>query len=340
VLEEVIRAIESDSEPVLSSALEVLASNSNEACLRLLARRFGALPNTARRTAMVVLAEMAPRHPAVARGIIGEREVGDEDRIPVAVLLGALARAGYPTTQRDIELLTRCLLADSAAVRCAALEALSEIGDVAAADAIAFSLTDEESEVRLAAVRALGRLRGEGESSPVIGRLIDLAQKTDDRELLVAAVQAIGETSDPRVLTVLRPLVRSSEPSVAVAAVEAIAQVNDERRLEALIDGLSHSDVDVVKSAIRMLADEDDARVQAHLGACLDHDVWGVRCLAADLLGQKGGEVAAALLRAKHATEREPLVREALERALASVEGTLPTRRSSPAPGQGSWRPR
>jgi len=340
ILAEVMRALEEGAEPVLSAALEVLATHSNEECLSLLVRQFVALPMALRRTAMVVLGEMAARHPETARSVIDLTKFTGEEWIASTVLVGALARSGYPMSQLDMEQLTRCLSADSAAVRCSALEALAETGDAAAADAIAFSLTDEELEVRLAAVRALGSLRGDGESAAIIGRLIDLAQRTDDRELLVVAVQAIGETSDPRALTGLRPLVRSPEPSVAVAAVEAIARVKDARRLESLIDGLSHQDVDVVKSAMQMLVRENDVRVEAHLGACLDHDSWGVRRLAADLLGQKGGEVAAALLRAKRATEREPLVKEALERALSFVEGTAPTRRSSPAPGQGSWRPR
>jgi HEAT repeat protein len=341
VLDEVARVIESvDADPVLSAALEVLASTSNERCFRLLARQFTALPTTIRRTAIVVLGEMTQRHPEVARAIADAGPLQGEDWIPATALLAALARCGHPASQGDVELLTRCLLADMASVRCAALDALAVIGDAAAADAIAFSLADEEQEVRLAAVRALGKLRGEGESTPVIGRLIDLAQKTDDRDLLVVAVQAIGETSDPRVLAVLRPLVTSSEPSVAVAAVEAIGLVSDSSRFEALVDGLSHLDVDVVKAAMRTLGRESDQRVEAHLGACLDHDAWGVRRLAADLLGERGGEMAAGLLRARRTTEREPLVKEAIERALGVVEGTLPTRRSSPARDHGSWRPR
>lgn len=340
LLAEVVRTLVTESEPVLSAALEVLATVSDDNCLRTLVERWIAFPASVRRIAVFVLGEMTLRHPEVARAVIDVGSFDGEKWIPVTVMLAALARSGHTTSQRDMELLTRCLLADSAAVRCAALEALSAFGDHAAADAIAFSLADEELEVRLAAVRAIGRLRGDNDSPPVVGRLIELAQKTDDRELLVVAVQAIGETNDPRVLAVLRPLVKSSEPSVAVAAVEAIGQIGDARRLDALIDGLSHPDVDVVKSAMGMLARETDVRVEAHLGACLDHDAWGVRRLAADLLGQRGGDVATGLLRAKHITEREPLVREALERALAVVDGTTPLRRSSPAPREGSWRPR
>lgn len=341
VLDEVARAIALDSEPVLSAALEVLACASDERCFRLLVNRFSALPSAVRQNAVVVLGEMSQRHPEVAHSILSSGPYRGEQWIVVTVVLAALARGGETTTPHDMELLTSCLLADEASVRCAALDALADIGDISSADAIDFLLADEEPEVRLAAVRALGRLRREGESTTVVGRLIELAQRTDDSELLVAAVEAIGDTSDPRVLSVLRPLVaKSAEASVAVAAVEAIGRVSDARRLETLIDGLAHPDVDVAKAAMRLLARENDARVDAHLGAYLDHEAWGVRRLAADLLGQRGGEVAAGLLRAKRATEREPLVREALERALGALEGTQPSRRSTPAPRQGSWRPR
>jgi HEAT repeat protein len=318
----------------------VLASISNEHCLRLLVERFAKMPNAARRTAIVVLGEMSVREPQVARTIVDRGAFSGEDVIPATVLLAALSRGGRPPSAKDMELLTRCLLADEPSVRSAALEALAEIGDSAAADAIAFLLADEELEVRLAAVRALGRLRTDDQATPVIGRLIGLAQKTDDRELLVVAVQAIGESNDPRVLTVLRPLVEASEPSVAVAAVEAVSHLDDARRVEVLILGLCHLDADVVKTAMRMLAKETDARVDTCLGECLEHEDWGIRRLAADLLGQRGGDVAEGLVRARRTTEREPLVREALERALGVMEGTLPPRRSSSAPDKGSWRPR
>lgn len=341
VLEEVARAIALDSEPVLSAALEVLASVSDERCFRLLVNRFSALPSAVRQSAVVVLGEMSQRHRDVAHSVLDSGPYRGEQWIVVTAVLAALSRGGESTRPEHMELLTSCLLADESSVRCAALDALADIGDATSADAIDFLLADEEPEVRLSAVRALGRLRREGDSTAVVGRLIDLAQRTDDTDLLVAAVEAIGETSDPRVLAVLRPLVgKSAEASVAVAAVEAIGRVSDARKLEALIDGLAHPDVDVAKAAMRLLAKVDDARVDAHLGAFLDHEAWGVRRLAADLLGQRGGEVAAGLLRAKRATEREPLVREALERALGVLEGTQPSRRSTPAPRQGSWRPR
>ncbi|MGC4065547.1 MAG: HEAT repeat domain-containing protein [Polyangiaceae bacterium] len=334
-------ALSSDDERLTQVALEVLEVTSDERCLRLLVGKMGALPPLLRRTSVVVLQEMALRHVELSRAIASQQKRDGGDALAAAVLIGALAAGGYGTSEGDCDFLTRCLTHDSAFVRCAAIDALADIGDAGSADALAFSLADEELEVRLAAVRALGCLRDERGAASVVERLIELSRRTDDRELLVAAVKALGDAADPRALSVLRPIAKSGEPAASVAAVEAIGQIQDPRRIDALIDGLAHSDVEVVKATMGVLAGETDVRVDAHLGACLDHESWEVRRLAADLLGRRGGDVAEGLLRAKRSAEREPLVNDAIERALGHWEGTGATRRSSPAPSsQGSWRPR
>src|SRR5690606_23137649 len=106
----------------------------------------------------------------------------------------------------------------------------------------------------------------------------------------------------------------------------------------ALIDALSHPDAEVVKAALRGLSAERDARVGAHLGACLDHEAWDVRRLAADLMGRTGQTASIGLLRAKLASESEPLVREAIQRALVELELGGGLRRTTPPPG--TWRAR
>ena len=78
-----------------------------------------------------------------------------------------------------------------------------------------------------------------------------------------------------------------------------------------------------------------DPRAVAHLGACLDHDAWDVRRLAADLLGRIGDGSAMGLLRAKLSTEGEPLVREAVARALELLEAGGGLRRTTPPPPLG-----
>jgi len=66
-----------------------------------------------------------------------------------------------------------------------------------------------------------------------------------------------------------------------------------------------------------------------------DHEAWDVRRLAADVLGRYG-EGAVAPLRARLAVEDDPLVREAIGRALESMVGA----HRSPLPTRGSYMPR
>ena len=63
-----------------------------------------------------------------------------------------------------------------------------------------------------------------------------------------------------------------------------------------------------------------------------------MRRLAADLLAALGGEANVELLRAKLAVEKEPLVRDAITRALETL-GAL-RRTPAPAGAGGSLRPR
>src|SRR5688572_13643412 len=119
-----------------------------------------------------------------------------------------------------------------------------------------------------------------------------------------------------------------------------ISTMGDPRRIDSLTAALSHTDAEVVKAALRALAGERDVRVAAHIGACLDHQAWDVRRLAADLLGRIGGETAIELLRAKLANESELLVKDAVHRALIEIEGGSAVRRTAPPPRPGSWPPR
>jgi HEAT repeat protein len=191
--------------------------------------------------------------------------------------------------------------------------------------------------VRHAAVIALSRLRATDGVLSGLGKLLELVEKSDDQELVAAALAALGEAGEPRVLAVLRPLVRNAPPMVAVAAIEALARVPDARRVDALIEGLSHDEAEVVKASMLALGDTIDPRVLAHVGACLDHPAWDVRRLSADMLGRAGGESAIALLRARLANEDNPRVLEAISRALDAGTGT----RHTPLPPRaGSLRPR
>jgi HEAT repeat protein len=256
------------------------------------------------------------------------------------VITGALSAPVRDSLPEDVAFLSRALSAENTLVRRASAEALAEIASPLGLEAVVFALTDEDRSVQVAAVRALGRMRAEDGSSVGLGQLLVLVERSEDEALIVAAIRALGDAQDARSVGVLRNLARSGPPRRAVAAIEAVARLQDPRRVDALIDALGHPDAEVVKAALRALADEVDARVLPHLGACLDHEAWDVRRLAADLLGHSGGQAYVGTLRAKLAVEAEPLVKEAIQRALSELETASGVRRSPPPVRMGSWRPR
>jgi HEAT repeat protein len=329
-------ALSDESFDVAGAALTALAMIGDESCVRPVAdwlAREGA-PARVRQAAASALSELARRFPAVAQSLARGATPESPDAHSAAVILAALGEPVRDTLADDVGFLSSVLSSDSSAARRAALDALAALGSALGVEAVAFALTDEELEVQLAAVHALGRLRDESGGAAGVEHLLELVRAAEDQALVAAAISALGEAGDARAVSVLRPLARSGDPMSAVAAVEALGRLHDQRRVDALIDALSHPEAEVVKAALRVLTDERDARVGAHLGACLDHEAWDVRRLAADLLGRLGGEPGMRLLRAKLAGEDEPLVKEAIQRALSKLEGVVPIRRTTPPPGR------
>jgi HEAT repeat protein len=327
---------------VVRAALDALSSAGDERSLRAAAARLGAQEAPAvRKSAAKALAAVARRYPEAARQLAREARPDRPEALAAAAIIGALGTRVRGSIEDDVAFLSAVLASETSLVRRTALEALAAIGSALGVEAVAFALTDEEREVQLVAVRALGRLRASDGSAAGIAQLLELVGRSEeDEELAAAAVRALGDAKDPRALGVLRPIARTGTPMVAVAAVEALSTMGDPRRVDSLTAALSHSDSEVVKAALRAIAGERDVRVAAHIGACLDHQAWDVRRLAADLLGQTGGETAIELLRAKLANEAEPLVKDAVHRALIEIEGGSAVRRTAPPPRPGSWPPR
>ena len=291
----------------------------------------------AQSAAETALAALAQRYPDAARLLARAAKAEGAEAHAAAVIQTVLPAPVRDTVADDVAYLSLLLSSSAKAVRRAALAGLGNAGSELGTHEAAFALTDEEPEVRYAAVVALSRLRTPEGMLSGLGKLLELVEKSDDQELVAAALGALAETGDARLLTVLRPLLRNASPMVAVAAVEALARVPDARRIEALIEGLSHADSEVVKASMLALGDTIDPRVRAHFGACLDHVAWDVRRLSADMLARRGGESALALLRGRLAIEDNPLVKEAINRALETGSGM----RHTPLPHRaGSLRPR
>jgi len=322
------RGLEDPSPEVLAAAVKALGPLGEAEDLRRIAPAVGHQDERIAATATSAVSELAARHADAARTLLHESEADPDPLALGCILLGAIAST-QSLRNEDVRLLERALAHDQPRVRRAAIDALARSGGEAAADAVVFALADEENEVKLAAVRSLGRL---GRPDP-LARVVAHAR---DPVVIATALRALGEADPERALLAATPLVTSAEAAIACAAVEAIGRLASPRGLphlapaceDALFAALDHPDAEVVKLALSLAGARPGARALARLGLCLDHGSWEVRRVAAELLGQDKSSSAQALLRARYEREKDPFVREAISAAV-SLRPSGPSARAS-----------
>lgn len=313
-------ALGSSSADVVRGALGALTRVGSADCLPELVRSLAEPALVA--SAEPALIAVSQRYPEQALTFVQLGSLHGSSPHATALVIAALGPRGKLGSLDGAELSAfsmRLLMSTSGEERRAALLAIGALTSPEALDAVRFALADEEPAVRLEAARTLGRLRGKDQSAVGVPALLEVVAEARDSALVLSALRALGESSDARALAVLGPLVRSPDARLAVAAVEALSRHADARRLSSLFDGLHHPEPEVVKAAMLAIATEPDPRVVVHLGACLDQPAWDVRRLAADLLGRAPSEASASLLRARLAVEQDPMVKDALSRALESA---------------------
>ena len=272
------------------------------------------------------VAQIAARHGAAARALLREMDASGAGGAVGCAILRAIGPGSIHAAQ-DVAYLQRALSNADPRTRRAAVEALAILGGDDAVEAVSLALADEDRDVQLASMRALGRLR---RAEP----LVDVVRAARDPALVAAALRALGDADVEQAFAAARPLVRHGDAAIACAAVEAVGRLGGSRREDVLFEALDHPDAEVVKVALSEIASQPDVRVLARLGLCLDHASWEVRRLCAELLGQDGSAGAQALLRARYEREKDPLVREAIALAVSvrpPPEGFITIRVGSPA---------
>ena len=240
---------------------------------------------------------LAARFPLAARQLLAGLDPAGDHAVAGCAIVGALHDAPGGIAP-DLGFLERTLSHGEARARRVAVESLALGGRTGpsaerARGLVAFALADEEYDVRLAAVRALGRL---GHADP----LVALLETSTDHEMIQMALRALAEADPARAFEAARPLLRSGEVALACAAVEAIGHSPDSRREDALFEALDHGVAEVVTLALTELARNMGSRTLARIGLSLDHEKWEVRRLASEILGRQSKTPAGqALLRAR-----------------------------------------
>lgn len=314
VLIATLREALADASPdVVVAALRVLGTSGTHDDLSRVATFVTSPDPRVAAAAQTALSALSVRFPSAARAFAAETDFGAEHAATGCIVMGALGRLGS-CKDEDVRLVERALAHGDPRTRRVAVEALASMGGDAAAEAVRFALADEEVDVQLAAVRALGQL---GRAEPLV-LLVSVAR---DPALVAAALRALSEANPEKTVEAARPLVLHDDAAIACAAVEAIGRLSNMRHREPLFDALEHANLEVVKIALTEIATALDARALARVGACLDHESWEVRRLVAELLEQDGSAAANALLRARLEREKDTVVREAIAAALLGHAG-------------------
>jgi HEAT repeat protein len=314
-------ALDDPSLEVVACAVEALGPLGDDRDLSRIAKLILHSDERLKAAATNAVSELAARHVDAARALLKAGDSGHDPRVLGCILLGAIGTT-QALCEEDVRLLERALAHDDPQVRRAAIDALAQADGDLVADAVIFALADEEREVQLAAVRALGRL-GRAEA------LTSVVADTRDPVLAATALRALGDADPARALAAARPLVSHTDPAIACAAVEAIGQLESRRASghasalvttaceDALFAALDHPEGEVVKLALTLVGAQPGARALARLGLCLDHSSWEVRRIAAELLGQDKSSGAQELLRARYEREKDPIVRVAIAAAVS-----------------------
>jgi HEAT repeat protein len=161
------------------------------------------------------------------------------------------------------------VLADEASSkRRLATEALAQIDDPRALEAIARMTDDPDSGVRVVALGALGRARSKADAYHVRRQL-----QHPDKNVRACALEALVKIGQPDLLTVLEHALRDSHWTVRVAAAAALGRSGDANAVEPLLQVISDPDADVRQVVAEALGRLRDPRaIEPLILAQLDPD--------------------------------------------------------------------
>ncbi len=256
-----------------------------------------------------------------------------DSHLPVATAaVLALGKIGDP---RAIAFLIGALKSDRPELRQAAADALKEADDPTVETALIDALEDSDAGVRGRAIRALERKGWKpGTTREQIWRFIARGQMNEAAgygpdaieplervlnsgpyNLQVAALNALGQIQDERILNLLIPALKSPDHAVCVAAIEALTNFGGPKAADAVASSLQNPDHRVRVAAAEAVARLETKNAAQALTELLKDSMWDVRRAAASALGRlKDPQAVEGLITAL--SDSDPDVREA---AIASI---------------------
>jgi HEAT repeat protein len=315
LLSALLESLEDPSETLASAACEALAKVGDRTAMAPLYRGCGR-EGVVGEHAAEALAELAAR--VAKRGRHDDLDLIIGGAWPHSGALASnicrvVGRLGLP---RYVPPLVSMLGSSDVTVRVAAANALGGIaGEHEGVAALSFALADEEAQVRACASRSLGQLGALRSYQPL------LAATADPTPLVrAAAVQALVAIDNPITLGRMREIILDDDsPTVVVHAIAGLGRSRENQDLILLMSLCSSDDHEVIKAAARAMTGFLAHRATAALLGLLSHSRWDVRWTAAEVLAERGDDTALASLRRARELERDALVGQILDKAIARL---------------------
>ena len=211
----------------------------------------------------------------------------------------------------------------SAAVRYAAVEALGNLQDPRAVDALVQALrTDTDARVREAAAESLGEI----DSPRAVPGLIAALGAERVAAVRAKIAWALGEIDDARAVDVLSTVVRDNEVEVRRQAVWALGEIGSPAGAPALMVALRDSDVETRKQAVWGLGETKSTDAITAISAATKDADAEVRKQAVEALGEIEDKRALPALEAA-TRDAEVEVRRAAIESIGQLDGV----RTAPA---------
>jgi HEAT repeat protein len=302
-------ALRDESNEVKATALRVLGTTGDADDMeRIMPMLTDADPRVAA-AAVAALEPLARRYADRAVELVSGVEVEGPLASAACVVFAALAEEG-PFPPARLRFLERALASTDPRVRRHAVDALAVNPTDDVVDVLQLGLADEERDVQLAAMRALGRA---GRSEPI--EILILGAR--DGELVASGLSALAEYDEPSAVSLAGRLVDARDPLVACAAVDALGRAGGEQARRSLLGALAHPDADVVRLALTELGAPAMEVERDAMARCLRHPSPSVRRSAVDAIGQERSRESRRIVRRRLDDETDPRVIEMILAVLA-----------------------
>lgn len=293
------------TDAVRAAAAESLRWWEDPRDCRVLVECLSSPSHEVRAAATAALDVLAKRVPASVEQALEQADLDGPGGADIAHVLSRLDSEGA------VELLKRGLQSGDPRTRRAVVQALAAANTTDVAQLIGYAVADEDIDVQIVAVRALGQMSTPEANAPLLVAL-DSPFPTTRAEAALALGQRAGSNGVSRI----RALLEDEAPVVVAAALDALAWLGDSAVATAVERALSHPDDEVFQAGLRAARTLPSRDAESFVSLGLRHSAWNVRMLAIKLLLDINTERTRLLLTEALGSESDSMVRHAIESGL------------------------